>query len=40
MISLAIMFARGVLGVLIPPTDGVLDDGVRRGDGVFDMRSF
>jgi len=32
-------FARGVLGVLTP-TDGVLDDGTRRGDGVPDIRSF
>lgn len=37
--SLADVIARGVLGVLIP-TDGVLDDNVRRGDGVLDIRSF
>lgn len=28
-----------MLGVLIP-TDGVLEDDVRRGDGVLDIRSF
>jgi len=39
MASLVGTFARGVLGVLTP-TDGVLDDGTRRGDGVPDIRSF
>lgn len=36
---LAGIFVRGVLGVLMP-MDGVLDDGVRRGDGVPVIRNF
>lgn len=37
--SLTGVIARGVLGVLMPIV-GVLDDSVRRGDGVLDIRNF